>query len=59
MNTIKNLLKVKSIITIATIFTLCYLTIRGDVPIELFIPLVSMIIAFYFNKDKKDTERND
>lgn len=51
-NVLLNLLKVKSIITLATVFTLCYLTIKGVVPIELFIPLVSMIIAFYFNKDK-------
>ena len=52
-NTLTNLLKVKSIVTIATIFTLCYLTIKGAVAIELFIPLVSMVIAFYFNKDNK------
>lgn len=55
MEILKNLLKVKSIVTIAIIFTLCWKTFDGTVPIELFIPLAASIITYFFTKkDKKE-----
>lgn len=55
MDTLKNLLKVKSIISIAIIFTLCWKTFDGTVPIELFITIAASIVTYFFTKkDKKE-----
>ena len=51
-----NLFKVKTIISLAVIFTTCYLTIRGSLDTETFMVVTSAIITYYFNKkeDKDD-----
>ena len=58
MAILKNLLKVKSIITLAIIFTLCYETIIGVVPIELFTAIASAVVTYYFTKELNKKEEN-
>ena len=45
------LLKVKSIISLAVVFTTCFLTIRGDLDTASFMALTGAIITYYFKKD--------
>lgn len=47
LNKLKNLIDVKSIITIALTIVFCVLTIRGTIPQE-FLTIYTTIIAFYF-----------
>lgn len=51
-----NLLKVKTIMSLAVIFTTCYLTIKGTLDTETFMVVTSAIITYYFNKKEVDTE---
>ena len=51
-----NLLKVKTIISLAVIFTTCYLTIKGSLDTETFMVITSAIITYYFNKKENDSE---
>lgn len=48
-----NLLKVKSIISLAVIFTSCYLTIIGKLEVASFMTITGAIITYYFTKDDK------
>lgn len=48
-----NLLKVKSIISLAVIFTSCYLTIIGKLEVASFMTITGAIITYYFTKDEK------
>lgn len=47
---ISNLFKVKTIISLAVIFTTCYLTIVDKLDTETFMVITSAIITYYFNK---------
>ena len=51
-----NLLKVKTIISLAVIFTTCYLTIEKELDTETFMVITSAIITYYFNKKEVDSE---
>lgn len=50
MKNISNLFKVKTIISLAVIFTTCYLTIVDKLDTETFMVITSAIITYYFNK---------
>lgn len=51
-----NLIKVKTILSLAVIFTVCSLTFKGVVSVEAFMAIASAIITYYFTKkeDKED-----
>ena len=53
---VENLLTVKSLITI--LFVICYIimTLRGDVNIDSFNNMLSVIITFYFAKKFNEKE---
>ena len=61
LNNLANLLKVKSIISIAVVFTTCYLTCKGTIEVAIFMSMASAIITYYFTKDnnKNDKESED
>lgn len=50
MKEILDLLKVKSIITLAIIGTLCYLTIDGKIPGDAFLTIGSAVVTYYFTR---------
>ena len=43
-------LKVKTIITVATVFTACYLVICGKMDVSVFVGIVVSVITYYFGK---------
>lgn len=52
---IANLFKVKTILSLAIIITICVLTFRGIVSVEAFMGIASAIITYYFTKkDEKE-----
>ena len=53
---VENLLTVKSLITI--LFVICYIimTLRGDVKVDSFNNLLSIIVTFYFAKKYNEKE---
>ena len=52
---IANLFKVKTILSIAVIATVCILTFRNIVSVEAFMAIASAIITYYFTrKDDKE-----
>lgn len=57
-NRLAKLLNVKSIISIIMTLVFCYLAIVGVVTAELFVPIFTTIIAFYFGTqvEKKNQE---
>lgn len=50
-----NLLKVKTILSLAVIFTTCVLTYKNIISVEGFMAIASAIITYYFTK-KEDNE---
>lgn len=50
----KELLKVKSIISLVSVFTFTYLSIIGKIDPKDFMLILGMIITYYFNKDQKE-----
>lgn len=55
MKVLQNLLKLKSIVTIAMTAVFCYLSIIRVIPVELFIAQFAAVITYYFTKrDKKE-----
>lgn len=52
-----NLLKVKTILSLAVIFTTCVLTFKNVISVEAFMAIASAIITYYFTK-KEDKEEN-
>ena len=50
-----NLIKVKTILSLAVIFTVCSLTFKEVVSVEAFMAIASAIITYYFTK-KEDKE---
>lgn len=53
---IANLLKVKTILSLAVIFTVCRLTFKGVVSVEAFMAIASAIITYYFTKNNENKE---
>lgn len=51
---IANLLKVKTILSIAVILTVCILTFKNVVSVEAFMAIASAIITYYFTKKEKE-----
>lgn len=51
-----NLIKVKSIISLAVVFTTCFLTVKGELDTASFMALTGAIITYYFKKDSKGDE---
>lgn len=53
---IANLFKVKTILSLAVIITVCVLTFKNVVSVESFMTIASAIITYYFTKkeDKKE-----
>ena len=49
-----NLLKVKTILSLAVIFTICILTFKGTVSTEAFMGIAGSIITYYFTKKDKE-----
>lgn len=47
---LKNLLKIKSIITLVVCFVFVYVVIHGDITTENIMVVISMVITFYFTK---------
>ena len=55
MKEIKNLLKVKSILSILFSLTTCYMALKGKINTETFMALTMDIITYYFTrKENKD-----
>lgn len=46
-----SLMKVKSIISLAVVFTTCFLTVKGELDTASFMALTGAIITYYFKKD--------
>lgn len=53
MKEIKNLFKVKSLLSLMFGITTCFLACKGQISKEAFMSIVGSIIAFYFTKDNK------
>lgn len=51
LNNLANLLKVKTILSLAVIITTCILTFKGIISVESFMAIASSIITYYFTKD--------
>lgn len=51
---IVELLKVKTIVTLALIFTTCYLALKDRIDVAVFTTLVSAVITYYFTKKDGD-----
>ena len=57
LDNLANLLKVKSIISIAVVFTTCYLTCQGTIEVAIFMSMATAIITYYFTKENnKESE---
>ena len=55
MKEIRNLLKVKSILSILFSLTTCYMALKGKINTETFMALTMAIITYYFTrKENKD-----
>lgn len=51
------LLKVKSLVTLIVVIIFAYLCITGQISADLFLPVLTMIISFYFGvQSTKDKE---
>ncbi|MEF2641516.1 MAG: hypothetical protein U0O04_03895 [Clostridia bacterium] len=48
-----NLFKVKTILSLAVILTVCILTFKNVVSVEAFMAIASAIITYYFTKKEK------
>ncbi len=58
-NIIKNLLKIKSIITIVILFVFVYCVINKVISAENIMVIISMVITFYFAKNAGGGDSND
>ena len=53
------LINIKSIISVVMTLSFCYLAIAGVIPVELFVPIYTTVIAFYFGTQvEKRNEEN-
>lgn len=53
------LLNVKTVIAIILTVIFGYMSIIGQISAEVFMPIFSMIIAFYFSDDNKNNNNNN
>ena len=51
-----NLFKVKTILSLAVIFTTCVLTFKNIISVEAFMAIASAIITYYFTKKEDKGE---
>nr|DAM97393.1 MAG TPA: hypothetical protein [Caudoviricetes sp.] len=51
---VANLFKVKTILSLAVILTVCVLTFKNVVSVEAFMAIASAIITYYFTKKEKE-----
>lgn len=63
LENVAKLFKVKSIITLAIISTICLLTIRGQIETATFTTIATLVVQYYFKKDEgknqeKESEEN-
>lgn len=58
-NIFKNLLKIKSIITIVILFVFVYCVINKVISAENIMVIISMVITFYFAKNTGGGDSND
>lgn len=56
MKILENLLKLKSIITIATTGLFVFLAVKNILPVETTSMVIGMVYTYYFNKDKNKSE---
>jgi hypothetical protein len=56
MKILENLIKVKTIITLATTGLFIYLAIKEILPVETSSMVIGMVFTYYFNKDKNKNE---
>lgn len=56
MKILENLLKLKSIITIATTGLFVFLAVKNILPVESTSMVIGMVYTYYFNKDKNKNE---
>ncbi len=56
LENIAKLFKVKSIITIVIIFTVCFLTINGQIDTAVFTTIATLVVQYYFKKDDGKNE---
>ena len=57
-NALINLLKVKTIITLAITGVFVYLSISNKLPIETTTMVIGMVFTYYFNKKDKGDDKN-
>lgn len=57
MEELKKLIDLKSIITIILVLVFSFLTIVGRIGAEQFLPILTMIITFYFAKQSNTAEK--
>lgn len=50
LDALLNLIKIKSLFSLMTIFIIIYSTIKGELPLEYTMSIITLIIGFYFNK---------
>lgn len=53
MENLKNLLKVKTIITLSITGLFIYLSINEKIPVDTITLIIVMVFTYYFNKDDK------
>ena len=62
MKELRDLIKVKTIVTMALTAVFCFLSVMQVVPVEIFMTVYTVVIAFYFGsqheKDRKDGDIN-
>ena len=54
-----NLIKVKTLITLAVTGAMIYGFIANKISTELFMPIVTMILTYYFNKKENKEKEGD
>ena len=54
LENIANLFKVKTILSLAVILTVCILTFKNIVSVEAFMAIASAIITYYFTKREEE-----
>lgn len=57
MEELKKLIDLKSIITIILVLVFSFLTVVGKITPDQFLPILTMIITFYFAKKDNSAER--
>lgn len=53
LNIIKNLLKIKSLMTISVMAVFCILALRGSISDDLTASVITAVITYYFTKTKE------